>query len=107
MDALFSSVIRLYEQENSLRQISKRLHISEQKARKILITCGMWDSTLSRTINNMFSSGKTQAQIAKELGMKEKTVNSYLPYTRGMQNAEYPSMNALRIRKYREKKKEK
>lgn len=105
MDALFVSVIRLYEQNNSMKQISKKLGISEKKVKKILITCGLWESSLSKIINSMFSSGKTQAQIAEELGMKEKTVNSYLPYTRGMQNAEYPSMNALRIRKSREKKK--
>lgn len=40
MDALFTSVVRLSEQGLSLKKISKQLNISEQKARKILITAG-------------------------------------------------------------------
>lgn len=59
MDVLFSSVVRLSEQELSLKEISKRLHISEQKVRKILITAGVWSSETSRKISSLVESGKS------------------------------------------------
>ena len=67
MDVLFSSVVRLSEQELSLKEISKRLHISEQKVRKILITAGMWSSETSRKISSLVESGKSLDEIQAAL----------------------------------------
>lgn len=105
MDVLFFSVVRLSEQELSLKEISKRLHISEQKVRKILITAGVWSSETSRKISSLVESGKSLDEIQAVTGLTRNAVLSYLPYERGMQNAEYPTVNALRIRKCRQNKK--
>lgn len=106
MDALMTSVLRLHEQGLSLKGIAHQLKISEQKARKILITAGAWSSPLSLKIAALLDSGKSVGQIAEDLEMTRNAVLSYTPYDRGMKNAEYPSINALRIRKSRAKKKE-
>lgn len=106
MDALFTSVLRLYEQERHIKVVAKRLNISEQKVRKILITAGAWSSPLSESIASLSKSGKSVDEIAENLGISRNAVLSYMPYDRGMQDAEYPTINALRIRECRKRKKE-
>lgn len=104
MDTLTTSVLRLYEQEQSIKAVAARLKISEQKVRKILITAGAWSSPLSDKINQLVKEGKSIDAIAEQLSLTRNAVLSYMPYDRGMQNAEYPSINAMRIRKCRAKK---
>lgn len=105
MDRIFTSVLRLSEQGVSLKQIGRQLGISEQKVRKILISVGAWSSETSKKINSLVESGKSLDEIQAVTSLTRNAVLSYLPYERGMQNAEYPTINALRIRKCRQNKK--
>ena len=105
MDALFTSVIRLHEQGLSIKSISRQLGISEQKTRKILITVGAWSNSVSIQVQEMRKAGKSIDDITSILGITRNAVLSYTPYDRGMQNAEYPTINALRIRASRARKK--
>lgn len=105
MDALMTSVLRLHEQGLSIKTIARQLKVSEQKVRKILITAGAWSSPISRKVAELQAAGKSLDEIAAALGITRNAVLSYTPYDRGMQNAEYPSLNALRIRASRAKKK--
>lgn len=105
MDALMTSVLRLHEQGLSIKAIARQLKVSEQKVRKILITAGAWSSPTSRKVAELQAAGKSLDEIAAALGITRNAVLSYTPYDRGMQNAEYPSLNALRIRASRAKKK--
>lgn len=104
MDALMTSVLRLHEQGLSIKTIARQLKVSEQKVRKILITAGAWSSPTSRKVAELQAAGKSLDEIAAALGITRNAVLSYTPYDRGMQNAEYPSLNALRIRASRAKK---
>ena len=105
MDALMTSVLRLHEQGLSIKTIALQIKVSEQKVRKILITAGAWSSPTSRKVAELQAAGKSLDEIAAALGITRNAVLSYTPYDRGMQNAEYPSLNALRIRASRAKKK--
>lgn len=105
MDALQQTIVRLSEQGITVKQIARRTGTSEQKVRRVLITIGLWSSPLSERIHRMHASGKTLDEIAAALGMTRNNVTSYLPYNKGMYNAEYPTTNALRIRACRESKK--
>ena len=105
MDRIFTSVLHLSEQGVSLKQIGRQLGISEQKVRKILISAGAWSSETSKKINSLVESVKSLDEIQVVTGLTRNAVLSYLPYERGMQNAEYPTINALRIRKCRQNKK--
>lgn len=105
MDALQQTIVRLSEQGITVKQIARRTGTSEQKVRRVLITMGLWSSPLSERIHRMHASGKTLDEIAASLGMTRNNVTSYLPYNKGMYNAEYPTTNALRIRACRESKK--
>ena len=102
MDATFTAVLRLWEQELSQKEIARRLNVSEQKVRRILLTAGAIETDESR----LFASGMSVSDIAAKLGKSEKAVVQRLPYSKGMYNAEYPTANALRMRSYREKAKE-
>lgn len=100
MDVLMQSVLRLWEQDMSMREISKRLGISNQKVKRILITAGH----ISTDEAAMYQDGKTIEEIAKLTGKTPGAVMACLPYSKGMYGAEYPTINALRIRKSRAKR---
>ena len=107
MDVTMQTVLRLHEQGIPRRTIAKRAGISLQKVRKILITAGAWSDETSEKIGKMRSSGMSVPEIAEEMGMKTNTVWSYLPYSKGMYNQEYPTINAIRVRNSKRKAKEK
>ena len=101
MDATMQTVLRLHEQGIPRRTIAKRAGISLQKVRKILITAG------AEKIGKLRANGMSVPEIAEELGVKTNTVWSYLPYSKGMYNQEYPTINAIRVRNSKRKAKEK
>lgn len=100
MDATETAVIRLHEQGLSDNKIAQRLGIGYQKVTQILINAGLKETDESK----MFADGKTVSEIAAALGKSEKAVLARIPYTKGMYGAEYPTVNAIRIRKSRERK---
>lgn len=100
MDATFQSVIRLWEQGFSQKEISRRLDISFSKVRKILVTVGAIETDESK----LLKAGLTVQEIAEKLDKTEKAVNARIPYEKGIYNAEYPTINAIRIRNCRDKK---
>ena len=102
MDVTYTAVLRLWKQKISQREIARRLKISQPKVRKILVTAGAVDTEEAR----LYRDGLTVDQIAQKLGKSEKAVLTMLPYIKGMYNAEYPTIQALRTRKSREKAKE-
>lgn len=106
MDRIFLSALRLHEQGVSIKEIAHRLRISEQKARRILITTGSYTTPTIRRIAEETAAGKTIDEIAAELGVTVKAVIANMPYSKGSYSMEYPSKNALAIRRCREKGKE-
>ncbi len=107
MDKLVTSAVDLYKKGLSLKQISRELNISEQKARKILITVGLWSSETYKKVAALAKERCSIDKIMADTHLTRNAVLSYMPYDRGMQNAENPTANALRIRKCREKKERK
>ena len=99
MDAAFTAALRLWEQDLSQKEIARRLNISEQKVRRILVTAGAIQTEESK----LHAQGQTVEEIAAALGKTVKAVQTRIPYDKGMYNSEYPTINALRIRKTRKK----
>lgn len=104
MDQIEKAVLRLHEQGMSVRAIHLQLRISEYKVQKILCNCGVSSSPRAAQIQRLLQDGLSQDDVATHLGVTRNAIQRYIPYSRGLQNAEYPSANALRIRKCREKK---
>lgn len=91
----------LYEESNSLRMLAVELNITLLKLRKLLITVGIFTSDICTEINELHQAGKKITEIMELTGLSRASVHSYLPYTKGIYNAEEMSLNAERCRAYR------
>ena len=89
----------------SLRQVANEFDITLMKARKLLITAGVYHTEISDKVNELKAEGKTIEQIMELTGLKRSSVHSYLPYTKSIYNLKELSLYAERCRLYRARKK--
>lgn len=101
--AIIDDVCAYYERKGSIKQAAKLAHISEQKARKLLITAGAIQPEKSRQALYYLSRGLTKNEVAQKLEVSVKVLESYLPYRRAPYNQEACSENAKKIRRWRKK----
>lgn len=87
-----------------LNAVAAEFGITALKARKLLITAGVYSTALSRQISQLHVAGMKIEQIMSATGLSRASVHSYLPYTKIPYNLEELSVNAERIRLYRERK---
>ena len=88
-----------------LNAVATEFGITVLKARKLLITAGVYSTALSRQVAELHASGVEISQIMKITGLSRASVHSYLPYTKIPYKLKELSSNAERIRLYRERKK--
>ena len=98
----YQNIVKEYDDCKSITKIAKKLGISEERVRKTLITEGLWTRRSAKPIIELFHEGKTVQEIAETLMISEKTVQSYVPYSRGMYGGER-SDTAQRSEEYRER----
>lgn len=89
---------------NSLRQILEQFSITLMKARKILITAGVYHTELSNQVILLRENGKSISEIMQEAELSRASAHSYLPYTKMIYNADELSLYAERCRLYRKRK---
>lgn len=87
----------------SMRAAANELGISVSKVVKLLITGGYYSSDIQEKIEKLQKEGKSVADIQQILRVSRATVQSYLPYKKGIYNTKEISLNAERIRIYRER----
>ena len=88
-----------------LNAVATEFGITALKARKLLITAGVYSTALSRQVAELHASGVEISRIMKITGLSRASVHSYLPYSKIPYNLDELSANAERIRLYRERKK--
>lgn len=88
----------------SLNEVAAEFDITAMKARKLLITAGVYSTELSRKIQSLHESGKKIPEIERIVGLSRASVHSYLPYSKGSYNMQELSTNAERTKLYRERK---
>lgn len=88
-----------------LNAVAAEFGITALKARKLLITAGVYSTVLSRQVMELHADGLEISQIMKIIGLSKASVHSYLPYTKIPYKLDELSVNAERIRLYRERKK--
>ncbi len=84
VNSIYADIVEEYASCKSITQIARKLRVSEERVRRTLITEGLWTSRTAAAVGRLFYKGKTVPEIAEELTISEKTVQSYLPYSRGM-----------------------
>lgn len=87
-----------------LNAVAAEFGITPLKARKLLITAGVYSTALSRRIAELHSNGAKIEQMMEITELSRASVHSYLPYTKIPYNLAGLSVNAERIRLYRERK---
>lgn len=80
------------------------IKLSTAKIRKILITGGCWTTERSREVAELYEKYGSVAKVAKELGLSETLVKTYLPYGKVVYDLEEKSGNARRVERWREKR---
>ncbi len=89
---------------SGLNAVAAEFDMTALKARKLLITAGVYSTALSRQVMELHTRGARIDQIMKITGLSRASVHSYLPYTKIPYKLEELSANAERIRLYRERK---
>ena len=87
-----------------LNAVATEFGMTALKARKLLITAGVYSTALSRQVTELHAGGMEISQIMKITGLSRASVHSYLPYTKIPYKLDELSANAERIRLYRERK---
>ena len=103
-DAFGSYDDRMDDTAPGLNAVAAQFGITSLKARKLLITAGVYSTALSRRIAELHSNGAEIERIMKITGLSRASVHSYLPYTKIPYNLAELSVNAERIRLCRERK---
>lgn len=106
MAELMDTVVSCYKVKPrpSLQDISDELDLNPIKARKILITAGVYESATAEEVLSLHREKKTVAEIMAVTGLSRASVNSYLPYTKIPYKTDEISVTAERIRLYRARK---
>ena len=100
-------ILSAYNKQRSIKAVSRQFHLSEQVVRRILISCGVYWSERAENVTALFQRGKTVKEIAEELQISRTTVFCYIPYEKGSYVLGDKSNNAIRIQKWRQRKKAK
>ena len=85
--------------------VAEKFGISRLKVRKILITTGDYVSPMTKEILQLKAQGKRAEEICEILEISRSTLNSYLPYEKGVYKLERVSAGAERVARWRERKK--
>lgn len=88
----------------SLREVCDEFGISIPKARKLLITAGVYSTEKSRIVAELYAQGRSVEGIAQFTGLSRSSVSSYLPYQSIPYNMNEVSRHTEDSRKYRERK---
>lgn len=99
---LTQAIVKEYETTKAFDVIAKKYHTSEVKVQRILITEGLWTSPRVKQVAALRAQGLTPAEIAERMGKDLRTVQTFLPYSRGQYGQEETD-DSVKSKKYRER----
>lgn len=105
--SLYNDILLAYRDHPTLYKTAKKCNCSRDVARRVLLDAGLLSSSRADEVRTLLSAGLSAGQIADRLGCTVSAVYNYLPYQRGVHADYTPTPNALRIRKYRVRKRNK
>lgn len=102
VDVLYEQIISERKDGKSIAEIAKKLHTTRVRVQRVLITEGLWTSKRTRQIAEMRMQGMTIPEIAESLGKDEKTIQTFLPYSRG-QYGRGETTDSVKSKDYRDR----
>ena len=102
-DDKYNEVVREYLNGLSIAGIAGKVHVSQVKVQRILITEGLWTSKRTEQIAKMRAEGMSVQEIASFLDKDIKTIETFLPYSKGHYGVA-ESDEAKRAKDYRTRK---
>ena len=103
-DELYQKIIDDYKVTGSVKRTAENLGTTLVRAQRVLITEGLWSSQASEAVWELRKEGLDVKAIADKLCVTEKTVQAYLPYTKGYYSKMVKSDDARRSEEYRGRK---
>lgn len=88
----------------SINLLAEEFGISRLKVRKILITTGDVIYSETKRIQQLLAAGKTKKEVCSQLNIAIATLNSFLPYDKGVYNLTDVSNYAENCEVYRARK---
>lgn len=98
-------ILRSYRITKSIKRTARELEVSECTVHKALLSAGVISTPLSERIKELIAAGMPQKDIAKLLHTSISQVSKHTLYSKGSYLNDNKSINALRIKKCRERKK--
>lgn len=74
-----AEVCEEYKRMNNIKGTAKKVGMSEEKTKKILIMAGLYTSEKYKKIKNLIEQGRTLEEIAKELQISKKQLSVFVP----------------------------
>lgn len=102
--SLSAKIIAAYRDHPTIYTAAKRCGCSRSVARRVLLDAGLISSARADEVRTLRSAGLSASEIAERLHCSPRTIANYTPYQRGCHADYIPTANALRIRKYRARK---
>ena len=99
---LVQKVVKKYNAGKQIAEIAKTCHTSKVKVQRILITKGLWTSKRSMQVAELRAQGLSVKEIAECIGKDERTVRTFLPYSRGQYGLE-ETVDSRNSKEYRER----
>lgn len=87
----------------SIRSVAEQYGITILKARKMLITAGLFSTMASREVQRLMGAGKSIPEIMEMTGLSRASVHSYIPYTKIVYKMPETSVDADRKKHQRER----
>lgn len=104
--SLYQQIVDTYKVCQSIRMTANRCGCSRETVRRVAITEGLITSPRIEQIRKLANFGLSNEQISQRLGCAVSTVAANSPYQRGVRVDQEITKNALRVRRYRARKKE-
>lgn len=99
-DDLYNRIIKEYMKCGSVKQTAINAGTTLVRAQRVLITEGLWRSDTSDAVCELYEQGKITQEIADTLYISVKTVQAYLPYSKGFYSSSMKSSEAVRSNLY-------
>ena len=101
-----TKILEIYRRRQTIKATAREAGCSEGVVRKVLVGAGIIKTPLTERIAELRNAGMTQSDIAELLGLSDTCINVNTPYIGKSYLDKNKTLNAIRIAKWRKRKKE-